>query len=204
MKPHYHVRVNRDMREDLQTWLQFLNEPTVYCRPFLDYSKVLMVGVLDWYTDASGVIGCSGICGQEFFQQRWPQNFIKRFNPSIEFLELYAVCASVLLWAKKFTNKRVCIFVDNESCMRNINSATSGCKHSLILIRKIILECMTWNVRLFALHVRSAKNNFADALSRFQNTRFWSDAKKENRTFVLPSLNVPSEIWPPQKCMVLN
>ena len=51
--PHHHIRVNLDMKVDLQMWLKFLNSPQVYCRPFIDYANELSVDTLFWYTDAS-------------------------------------------------------------------------------------------------------------------------------------------------------
>ena len=39
LKPHHHIRVNDDMRSDLEMWLTFLNHPAVFCRPFLDFSS---------------------------------------------------------------------------------------------------------------------------------------------------------------------
>ena len=37
LKPHHHIRVNAEMREDLAMWLQFLQHPAVFCRPFMDF-----------------------------------------------------------------------------------------------------------------------------------------------------------------------
>ena len=148
LMPHHHIKVTPDIREDLKMWLQFLHEPTVYCRPFLDFSQIITADKVDWYTDALGQIGHGGICGNRYFQGRWSPGFIDNFKPSIEYLELYAVAVSVLLWAKLFANKRICIFVDNESVEKMICNSSTNCKNCLVLIRKIVLECMTWNVRL--------------------------------------------------------
>ena len=196
MAPHHHVWVNKDMRADLETWMSFLNKPTVYCRPFLDFESDLHPDQLDWYTDASGVIRFGGICGNAYFKGFWPRDFIATQKPSIEYLELYAVAVSVLLWVKNFANKRICIFVDNDSIRRMLNKSTTKCKNCLVLIRLIVLECVTWNVRLFAEHVVSAKNNFADALLRNQMARFHLDAMKEFDE--LPE-TIPRELWPIEK-----
>ena len=179
MKPHYHIDINRELRQDLLTWLQFLKEPSVYCRPFLDFSEIISETDIDLYTDASGVVGCSGIreC-EDFFKQIWNKQFIITYRPSIEFLELYAVAVAVILWIKKYQNKRICLFADNESVMNMINKTTSGCRNCMVLIRMIVLECMSWNVHLFAKHVRTKENSFTDALSRNQMQRFWYLAKK--------------------------
>ena len=68
MKPHYHVNVTSEMRQDLRLWQEFLNHPTVYSRPFLDFSSVLQADDIDFYTDSSGSIGCGSIFGDRFFQ----------------------------------------------------------------------------------------------------------------------------------------
>ena len=47
-----------------------------------------------------------------------------------------------------------------------IRNSSSSCKNCMVLIRLIVLECLTWNVRLFCKHVRTEDNYFADALSR--------------------------------------
>ena len=46
MKPHHHVNVNKEMRSDLVIWQTFLNEPTVYCRPYIDYTQILSAEVI--------------------------------------------------------------------------------------------------------------------------------------------------------------
>ena len=33
LKPHHHIRVNAEMRDDLKMWVTFLKHPTVFCRP---------------------------------------------------------------------------------------------------------------------------------------------------------------------------
>ena len=101
MKQHYHVNITKDMREDLMVWMKFLQEPSVYCRPFLDYSRVLCASDIQWYTDASGTIGFGGVRGgTDYFQGTWPTEFIEIEHPSIGYLELYAVTVSVVLWLR--------------------------------------------------------------------------------------------------------
>ena len=56
LKPHHHIRVNSEMRDDLSMWITFLQHPSVYCRPFLDFTNFLVADEVDLYTDASGKI----------------------------------------------------------------------------------------------------------------------------------------------------
>ena len=40
LMPHHHININHEMRSDLRTWRQFLDNPCVYARPFIDFSRV--------------------------------------------------------------------------------------------------------------------------------------------------------------------
>ena len=126
--------------------------------------------------------------------QMWDKCIITKFNPSIKFLELYALTAAVLQWIYRFKNNRVILFCDNISVMQMINKATSSCKHCMNLIRIVILESLKQNVRIYAKYVSSKDNAISDALSRNQMARFVKLTKDlemdEN------SMPVPSTIWP--------
>ena len=63
LKPHHHIRINAEMRSDLLMWLTFLQHPSVFCRPFLDFSNWLVADEIDMFSDASGKIGMGAICG---------------------------------------------------------------------------------------------------------------------------------------------
>ena len=67
-KPHHHVRVNYEMRKDLETWACFLQEPTVFSRPFLDFSSNLTAELLDMYSDAAKhpELGFGATCGKSW------------------------------------------------------------------------------------------------------------------------------------------
>ena len=104
MLPHHHVKVSAEMRADLTTWLIFLNEPTVYCRPFVDYSEILYASDIQFHTDASGAIGGGGICNAKWFKFLWDKDFLISNKPSIQYLELYALTVGVILWARDFKN----------------------------------------------------------------------------------------------------
>ena len=201
MKAYHHIRVSAEMRMDLHIWENFLAEPTVYCRPFLDYSHVFTAVDLDFYTDASGVIEYGGYYQSNWFRNVWSEEFLSK-KPSIEYLELYAVTVGCVLWLKNFANKRVRIFCDNESVCFMVRDSSSKCKNCMILIRIIVLECLAWNVRLFTKHVPTDKNIFADALSRGQMKRFWTEASRKQKYFSRKPEQIPKAIFPPEKLWV--
>ena len=96
----------------------------------------------------------------------WNRDFIKNADPSIAYLELYAVTAGILHWIHKFSNKSIILFCDNKGTVDMINSNSSSCKHCMKLIRIIVLEGMIHNVKINARHVRGVSNELSDSLSR--------------------------------------
>ena len=174
LKPHHHVNVNRELKLDIKMWLEFLRSPSAYCRPFLDLKTGITAEEVFWFTDtAKGAArGCGGVCLDNWFALKWPKGFIQTYDPSIAFLELYAVAVSVMHWIHLFKNKRIILFCDNISVVYMLNRNTSSCKYCLTLIRVIVLECMKQNVRLFGNYINTKANILADLLSRgsFQNS----------------------------------
>ena len=199
MKPYHHVNVNQEMRADLTIWLDFLKSPEAYCRPFMDFSRILTAQDLDWFTDASGVVGYGGIHNGSWFAAQWDKQFLLESRPSIQYQELFAVAVSVILWANKYQNQRICLFVDNKSVRDMINSSTSGCKNCMVLIRMIVMHCMKWNVRIFAKYIPTKENSLADALSRAEPHRFWSEVKRQNLSVKFEPDEIPEHMWPVQK-----
>ena len=204
LKPHHHVRVNAEIKADLQIWMIFLDHPSAYCRHFLDYSNTLTAIDIDLYTDASRnfKLGFGGYCGNQFFYHQWC-SFTARVKPSIEFLELYAVTVGVLLWIAKFKNLKIRLFCDNKSVVDMINASSSSCKNCMVLIRIITLEGLKNNVSIKAKHVRTKFNDLADALSRPQLVRF-NRLLRRKKKFNMDKnpVKIPKELWPISKIWV--
>ena len=153
---------------------------------------------LDMYSDASRnfKLGFGAYCGSEWTYGQWDFDFMTRFEPSIEYLELYAVTVGVLNWIKLFQNRRIVLFCDNEAVVHMINSTTSSCKNCMVLLRIMILEGLIQNVRVYARHVGTKANGKADALSRMDLHRFW---RLENGQMSDHPTKIPAAIWPISK-----
>ena len=199
LKPHHHIRVNNEMREDLSMWLTFLLHPSVFCRPFLDFSSWIIADEVDMYSDASGKIGLGALCGSSWTHKLWSQDFFYQKKPSIEYLELYGITTAVLLWINRFKNRRVIIFCDNKSIVDMINTTSSSCKNCMVLIRLIVLKGLVENVRIFAKHVEGSKNDLADSLSRDKLTLFNQLCKKKGKIMDKYPTDIPGAIWPVEK-----
>ena len=95
----------------------------------------------------------------EWFYGQWEPGFIKKEEPSIVYLELYAVCVGVVLWAQHFENKRIQMNCDNQSVVTMVNQSTSNCKRCMYLIRMLVLTSMRYNCWVFVKYLKS-KDNF--------------------------------------------
>ena len=199
LKPHHHIRITGEMRGDLNMWVTFLQHPSVYNRPFMDFSKILFASEIDMYSDASGKIGLGAICGRNWLHKEWSKEFLEKCRPSIEYLELYAVVAGVLNWIHFFKNKRVILFCDNKSVVDMINMTSTSCRNCMVLIRILVLKGLIENVRIFAKHIEGKKNVLSDSLSRNNIYLFHKTCKTQERVMNKLPTEVPDVIWPVEK-----
>ena len=199
LSKYHHVQIKSEHKLDLLTWLAFLKSPTIYSRPFIDLNGISTAHEIEWYTDASASLklGCGGYHKKQWFVQMWETSFMNRYKPSINYLELYAVTVSILLWTKYHMNKRIILFCDNQSVVSMINNTTSSCKNCMVLIRLIVLQCLQDNVRIYAKYVRSADNYIADILSRNKMSLFKILAA--NKGMDDQPQHLPAAIWPMEK-----
>ena len=204
LKAHHHVRLTLDIKLDLKMWLQFLESPQCFCRPFMDYS-VTTADEIFMFSDASRnpELGFRAICQNDWMVYKWSEskltlwckNFVQKMEPSITYLELYVVTVGILEWIHRFKNRRITLFCDNEGAVKIINRSASKCRNCMVLVRLITLESMKHNVRISAKYVSSRNTYLSDALSRRQMTKFWDKAPtsmNKQATAISP------EIWPIQ------
>ena len=198
LKSHHHIRVNGEMKLDLQTWLVFLEHPSVYCRKFIDFTPRSAEDI-SFFTDASKTIGFGGICGSDWMYETWNTDFIKKEGPSISFLELYAVAVGILCWIPRFKDKCIVLHCDNQGAVEMINSSTSKCKQCMKLIRVITLQGLIHNVKINAKHVKGSSNELADFLSRGIINAFKNLAKEKGIILNKYRTAIPDQLWPIEK-----
>ena len=191
---HHHVSISRETKMDLEIWKRFLSHPEIFCRPFMELFPLEATDI-DMYSDASMNLKTGGFgayCGMAWVSGKWNTTFLTQKSPSIEFLELYALTAGVLLWIKNFKNRTVNLFCDNESVKFMVNSTSSKCKNCMTLLRLLVLEGLVHNVKIRVKYVSTTDNGKADALSRQQFARFRQLGPNMN---ICPE-EIPSSIWP--------
>ena len=199
LKKHHHVKITAEMKMDMNVWMGFLETPLAYSRPFIDFSDEWTPEEMNWYTDAAknSKLGFGGYCNQSYMYGIWGE-FIDIHDPSIEFLELYAVTIGVKLWLKNYPNRRITLFCDNDSAVRMINRQSSRCRNCMKLIRVITRESLIHNSRVYAKHVKGVDNGISDSLSRMNFKKFRELTEKKGMTDMKLE-DLPEEIFPPNK-----
>ena len=129
-------------------------------------------------------------------------NTSKKCNPSINYLELYAVTVGIYLWITDYANQQICLFCDNMSVVHMINSGVSKCPNCMVLLRLITLQSLKFNVVVKAKHVQSASNQFADLISRLEYKKFRQLARKLGKKFDRYNTPIPELLWPMSKLWV--
>ena len=200
LKHYHHVRLDKEFKFNCQVWTMFLSGQmtNVVCRPIVDLNTVLLANQLNFYSDASASpnLGFGAIFDNQWLFSQWEPGYIDTYHPTIEYLELYALCAAILTLGWQLKNSRIIVFCDNIAVVHMINKATSSCKNCMNLIRLLTLSGLIDNRRVFARHVHGVNNELADSLSRLQFDRFWNLAP--------PSMSpnpssINSQVWPASK-----
>ena len=201
LMPHHHIRITNEMKLDLELWKTFLHHPTVFSHPFVDFELGVNATEMDMYSDASGnwSLGFGATCLNYWTFKQWDYDFMARYQPSIEYLELYTVTVGVFNWIYLFKNSRIVLFCDNQSVVAMINSTSSSCPHCMVLIRILVLKMLVHSVRIFAKYVSSKDNFYSDALSRLKLLLFWQLAKDNNKEFNDLPQELLEELWPMSK-----
>ena len=201
LKPHHHIRIDKECRLDMQTWLTFLRHPSCYCRDFMDFTTD-RGSEEDFFSDASKNpdLGMGAKCQSSWMWMQWDGSFIKLKDPSIEYLELYALTAAVIAWLPRYKNRCITIFCDNQSVVAMINNTASSCKNCMVLIRLIVLQSMIHNVRLFAKYIPSKENLVSDCLLRLKFDLF--EKYKVEMNLEEERTPIPDNIWPMSKLWI--
>ena len=172
-KPYYSIRINSEIREDVQIWLEFLQKFNGEC--YFSPDVWVTNDTLQLYTDSAGnsKLGCGAYFNGKWVQLAWPKFWAAdHIMKDITFLELVPILLAICIWAPLFKNKKILFHVDNIALVSIINKRTSRSKRVMSLIRPLVLYTMEHNIQFKAKHIEGLHNEIADSLSRFQLQRF--------------------------------
>ena len=93
--PNHYIRLNREVKENLNLWLSFLSN--FNGKSFFLEDTWLNSPKLGLFTDASGALGFGN----------WPSNWQYQ---NIAILEFYPIVLSLYLWGAAMSNQRILFF----------------------------------------------------------------------------------------------
>ena len=200
LKQHHHIRLDNEFKQDCNVWLQFLTDElgNIVNRPVIDLlSSCVTSHAIEFYLDASKMIGFGALLNHHWIRGDWDKTLISEQDPSIAYLELYALCTSVLTWEthEDLVNTQITVYCDNTAVVEMINSTVSSCKNCMYLLWLLTLNGLKYNRQLTAQYIDTKSNFLADAFSRNQMDRFRRLGPAMN-TF--PD-KIPEILWPVSK-----
>ena len=129
-KPHYFIRITREVREDLHMWAEFLanfNGRTIFMA-----EQWLSSTSLNLFTDASGTLGYGAVLGSSWVYGIWSQQWVSQ---NITLLELYPIVLAVQIWGNRLANGRIIFHTDNQALVPIINTQSSNDRAIIYLVR---------------------------------------------------------------------
>ena len=154
--PHYRRRLIKEARADLHAWSVFI--PVRWLTP----------DILNLYTDSSN-IGFGDYLNNEWFAGEWPETW-KNFHITIK--EPFPIVLAVEMWAKYLQNRCIIFHTDNIACAYIINKLSSKESTLMVLVRRLVVQSLKYNIMFKAEHLPGIQNNLSDKLSRQQITEF--------------------------------
>ncbi|GAV00861.1 hypothetical protein RvY_11650 [Ramazzottius varieornatus] len=161
--------LDREFQLDLQWWKEFLPKWNSTAS-FLD-NDWTSSSVLHLYTDAFGTLGMGAFFQNSWFQSRWPP-WIKSHKICIEYLQMLPILNAILVWGHKFANKRILMHCDKLGAVHAWKKLRSHNHGVLSVMRRMVAAAAHHNMQIKLEHIPGVMNDVADALSRFQASRF--------------------------------
>ena len=124
---------------------------------------------LHLYSDAAGSLGFGAVFGRKWFYGSWPEE-MRDYNITLK--ELFPIVLAVELWGSVLKNSCVIFHSDSSAVVHIVNSQTSKDSIIMILVRRLVLALMTYNILFSAEHIPGMLNISPDLLSRSQIKKF--------------------------------
>lgn len=95
---------------------------------------------------------------------------MKEYNITLK--ELFPIVVAVEVWGRVLQNSCVIFHSDNAAVVNIVNAQTSKDSKIMILVRRLVLALMKYNILFSAEHIPGLFNTLPDLLSRLQVKKF--------------------------------
>ena len=161
-KSFHFIRITREMRRDLSTWLTFLR--TYNGITFFRSLRLTSSDAINMASDAS-FIGFGARYGSKWVQARYPTHW-KKYG--ITLLELYPVLVLIAMFGHLLKNHSIRYECDNTAVVEILKTQSSKCPRIMKVVRPLALLLIEHNIYLTAFHIEGKKNTIPDLISRFK------------------------------------
>ena len=171
LKHYHHVKLDNEFKNDCMVWIKFLEsaeaKKMLLCRPFVDLFAFETSVILPFYSDAAkkDTLGFGVYYNKQWTYGAWEPGYIENIDPSIEYLELFALCVGIFTWQEQLRDCRIIIYCDNQAVVSMVNNTTSSCKNCMVLLRLLVLNGLIYNRRVLVCYIKLKENFLADSLS---------------------------------------
>jgi len=165
--PRHHVTLNKESRRDLTAWKVFIDH--FNGKSMLLEDRWVSAPHLNLATDSAGSLGFAAIFSSHYLFGTWPPHWSE---VDITDKELLPIVLALEIWGHSMANKCIVLHCDNIAVVHIINKQSAKNSSTMVLVRRLVVACMTHNILCRARHISGATNTLADALSRLQVDRF--------------------------------
>ena len=185
---HHHIRLNAGFRSDLQWWSAFLADwngrHMLACITKVNPFATLL-------SDASGNWGCGAVCGEQWFQIRWPKSWT---SVHITAKELLPIVVASAVWGQQWQGKTIRVWCDNAAVVAILRSGWSKDILAMHLMRCLFFFMARFHFFLMSEHIPGKLNVAADSLSRDKLPLFFQQ---------VPTASQTATVVPEELCQVL-
>ena len=190
---HYFTRLNKEFRSDLYWWHIFINKWNGLSFLHSPNCQLHFDGLVQ--TDASGSWGCGAFYSNQWFQYRWPPEWL---SLGIMAKELVPIIISCAVWGRSLAKKRIEVKCDNQSLVIAINKGTARDSLVIHLLRCLWFFIAIFDIDLIATHISGIHNKTANMLSRNQLREFFAATPEASQFPTLLPLSLLNLIAPQQ------
>ena len=163
-RPHHHVRINAQLRADLNWWTEFLGVFNI--KTFFADSEP--VPTEEFSTDACPISGGEFFQG-DWFYVNWATNYPSLANVHINLQETFTVLLALERWKDQLRDKWIIVRNDSTTTLSSINKGTSSNQLAIKWLRKLFWLSATYNFRVTSRYIPTVANTLADAISRIHD-----------------------------------